>query len=366
MLAKHHFLTIDPVDNLAPGASYTVTLSNQVASRYGVALDAPFDGSDSLTFMPLNSGPTEIMALRAPATGELSPLTGQPINLVPVIATLLGDNTQSQQEGDVFNELAYVPNFPDATPLRISRGSLDSIGAVPNYEALRTVIQVIASGNPKIADKLTQGSFEVLGVAPMGAAYLFVKDQSIDNVSALAGKSIAVMSYDEAQGKMAARVGMSPVMSDITNFSGRFNNDSVDICFAPVMAYSALELYKGMAPDGGIIDYTLGQLTMQIIARDDKFSPEFATWSRKYFADTVFEQAMRVIRNAEQEVDKKWWIRITDEDRLRYDEMMRDARIELTQQGVYSQDMMTLLRNIRCRMDAGRAECSDNREVANR
>ena len=245
-------------------------------------------------------------------------------------------------------------------------GSLDSIGAVPNYEALRTVIQVIASGNPKIAGKLTQGSFEVLGVAPMGAAYLFVKDQSINNVSALAGKSIAVMSYDEAQGKMAARVGMSPVMSDITNFSGRFNNDSVDICFAPVMAYSALELYKGMAPNGGIVDYTLGQLTMQIIARDDKFSPEFATWSRKYFADTVFEQAMRVIRNAEQEVDEKWWIRITDEDRLRYDEMMRDARIELTQQGVYSQDMMTLLRNIRCRMDAGRSECSDNREVANR
>lgn len=130
VLAKHHFLTIDPVDNLVPGASYTVTLSNQLASRYGVALDAPFDGSDSLTFSPSNSGPTETMVLRAPATGELSPLTGQPINLVPVIATLLGDNTQSQQEGDVFNELAYVPNFPDATPLRISRGSLLSGGAL--------------------------------------------------------------------------------------------------------------------------------------------------------------------------------------------------------------------------------------------
>lgn len=130
VLAKHHFLTIDPVDNLVPGASYTVTLSNQVTSRYGVALDAPFDGSDSLTFSPLASGPTEVMVLRAPATGELSPLTGQPINLVPVIATLLGDNTQSQQEGDVYNELAFVPNFPDATPLRISRGSLLSGGAL--------------------------------------------------------------------------------------------------------------------------------------------------------------------------------------------------------------------------------------------
>lgn len=245
-------------------------------------------------------------------------------------------------------------------------GSLDSIGAVPNYDALRTVIQVIASGNPKINQQLKQGAFEVMGVAPMGAAYLFVKDQSINNVNALAGKSIAVMSYDEAQGKMAARVGMSPVMSDITNFSGRFNNGSVDICFAPVMAYSALELYKGMAPNGGIIDYTLGQLTMQVIARDDRFSDEFAAWSRKYFADTVFAQAMRVINSAEQGVDDKWWIRISDADRLRYDEMMRDARIELTEKGVYSADMMSLLRNIRCRLDASRAECSDNREVATR
>jgi hypothetical protein len=245
-------------------------------------------------------------------------------------------------------------------------GSLDSIGAVPDYDALRTVIQVIASGNDKITPNLKQGAFEVLGVGPMGAAYLFVKDQSINNVNALAGKSIAVMSYDEAQGKMASRVGMSPVMSDITNFAGRFNNNSVDICFAPVMAYSALELYKGMEPNGGIIDYTLGQLTMQVIAREGKFNQEFAVWSRKYFATTVFDQAMRVIETAQNEVHPKWWITISDQDRVRYDEMMRDARIELTDQGVYSKEMMSLLRNVRCRMDSARAECSDSREVATR
>ena len=245
-------------------------------------------------------------------------------------------------------------------------GSLDSIGAVPDYDALRTVIQVIASGNDKITPHLKQGSFEVLGVGPMGAAYLFVKDQAINNVNALAGKSIAVMSYDEAQGKMASRVGMSPVMSDITNFAGRFNHNSVDICFAPVLAYSALELYKGMQPNGGIIEYTLGQLTMQVIAREGKFTQEFAAWSRNYFASTVFDQAMRVIDTAQKEVDPKWWISISDGDRVRYDEMMRDARIELTNQGIYSKEMMSLLRNIRCRMDSARAECSDSREVASR
>lgn len=241
-------------------------------------------------------------------------------------------------------------------------GSLDSIGAVPGYEALRTIAQVLASENPRIAPNLRSGPYEVMGIAPMGAAYLFVKDRSINNVNALAGKSIAVMEYDVAQARMAASVGMSPVMSDITNFAGRFNNHSVDICFAPVMAYSALELYKGMEPNGGIVDYVLGQLTLQVIARHDRFDAEFARWSRSYFFETVFDRAMRVIQSANNEIDKKWWIKISPEDTERYDEMMRDARIELTNQGVYNKDMMSLLRNIRCRMDASRAECSDQRE----
>lgn len=241
-------------------------------------------------------------------------------------------------------------------------GSLDSIGAIPNYDALRTIAQVLASENPRIAPNLRNGPYEVIGIAPMGAAYLFVKDQSINNVNALAGKSIAVMEYDVAQGRMASRVGMSPVMSDITNFSGRFNNHSVDICFAPMAAYSALELYRGMGENGGIVDYTLGQLTLQMFARHDKLPEDFATWSRKYVFENLYERAQAVVDNAYADVSDDRWIRITEEDTLRYDEMMREARIDLTEQGVYNADMMSLLRNVRCRMDGSRGECSERLE----
>jgi len=235
-------------------------------------------------------------------------------------------------------------------------GSLDSIGAIPSYDAMRTVITVLASGNPSINEKLVSGPYEVGGVAPMGAAYLFVKDRTIDTVGELSGKSIAVLEYDSAQASMASRVGMSPVMSDITNFSGRFNNGSVDICFAPIAAYSALELYKGMQPDGGMIDYVLGQLTAQVILKTDRFPDGYADSSRKYMLGQ-FDRAMTVIENANNEVDKKWWIRIPEADKLRYDEMMREARIALTNDGVYSKDMMSLLRKVRCKEEPSRAEC---------
>ena len=235
-------------------------------------------------------------------------------------------------------------------------GSLDSIGAIPSYDAMRTVVTVLASGNPSINEKLVSGPYEVGGIAPMGAAYLFVKDRTIDTVGELSGKSIAVLEYDSAQASMASRVGMSPVMSDITNFSGRFNNGSVDICFAPIAAYSALELYKGMQPDGGMIDYVLGQLTAQVILKKDKFPDGYADKSRKYMLGQ-FDRAMTVIENANNEVDKKWWIRIPEADKLRYDEMLRESRIALTNDGVYSKDMMSLLRKVRCKEEPSRAEC---------
>ena len=241
-------------------------------------------------------------------------------------------------------------------------GSLDSIGSIPDYDVMRTVIHVLSSENPRITPNLRSGPFEVMGIAPMGAAYLFVKDRSINNVNALAGKSISVLEHDVAQGRMAAQVGMSPVMSDITNFAGRFNNHSVDISFAPVAAYSALELYRGMTENGGIVDYTLGQLTLQMFGRFDRFPDDFAAQSREYFFEELLPRSMRVIENAYDEVDSKWWIDIAEEDKLRYDEMMRESRIDLRDQGVYNPEMMSLLRNIRCRTDAGRAECTERLE----
>jgi hypothetical protein len=111
-----------------------------------------------------------------------------------------------------------------------------------------------------------------------------------------------------------------------------------------------------MQPDGGMIDYVLGQLTAQVILKKDRFPDGFANSSRKYMLGQ-FDRAMTVIENANNEVDKKWWIRIPEADKLRYDEMMREARIALTNDGVYSKDMMSLLRKVRCKEEPSRAEC---------
>lgn len=240
-------------------------------------------------------------------------------------------------------------------------GSINALGAVPSYEHMKTVIQVLASNNASINEKMKSETYEIAGIIPMGAAYLFVKDRSIDTVQELSGKTIAVMEYDPAQAIMSKRVGMSPVPSDITNFSGRFNNNSVDIAPAPIMTYSALELYKGMKPNGGIVRYNILHLSSQIVLRNNRFPAGFANQSRTYIA-SIFDRAMRNIDNAYAEVNPKWWIPIPKVDSLGYDEMLREARIDLRGQGIYNADMMTLLRKIRCKHDAARSECSNPSE----
>ena len=240
-------------------------------------------------------------------------------------------------------------------------GSMDSIGAIPSYEAMKTVISVISSNTPSINKQLVSGPYEVGGVVPMGAAFLFLKDQEIDTVEELSGKSIAVLEYDSAQANMASRVGMSPVMSDITNFSTRFNNGSVDICFAPVMGYSALELYKGMSPDGGIVNYPIVQLTAQLIGHTDRFPPAFAAVIREVAADS-FSSIQTALEKEAGQIPKHWWIEVDGHEKLQYDSMMRAARMKLRETGYYDATMLKIMKRIRCKLDAQRPECSQETE----
>ncbi len=59
---------------------------------------------------------------------------------------------------------------------------------------------------------------KLLGVIPVGDAYLLVNDRSINTVAKAAGKKIAVLDYDEAQKIMVQQVGAQAVSADVTNF----------------------------------------------------------------------------------------------------------------------------------------------------
>lgn len=116
------YVTVDPLADLVAGEEYTFAAAGGIRSTLGEVL-----GAESVVFQPQSSFPRETLVQRAEDSlgGTLvSPLTGAAINAVPVNALLLGDQSLSQQQGDVHAELAFVPNFPVVSPLRVPRGSL--------------------------------------------------------------------------------------------------------------------------------------------------------------------------------------------------------------------------------------------------
>ena len=250
-------------------------------------------------------------------------------------------------------------------PFNRFTGSISAVGALPTYDDLKTLLATLAQ--PKAAPLMKESGYEVLGILPVGAGYLFVNERGIDTAGELAGKRMATLDYQKDAIHMVNYVKATVVPSDITNFAGKFNNGSVDTAYAPAFAYEALELYKGIGKEGGVVDYPLAQLTMQVIARDDVLPDDKAQTAREV-AWGMFPQAMNLISGQEAAIPDEKWVRIPEKDIQGYQEMFRQNRLEMRDglngaPDVYHPKMLGLLSKIRCASNPASSECTaGNRE----
>jgi len=118
-----------------------------------------------------------------------------------------------------------------------------------------------------------------------------------------------------------------------------------------------MEMHKGLEPDGGILAEPIMQGNMQFVGRINKLPEGFGLKSRQYFVDN-FDRSLNILRAAEENVPQKWWIPLPEERRDEFNAQTRRVRLAFRDQNVYDGRMLTLLRKIRCRMDATLAECS--------
>src|SRR5690606_39511911 len=118
---------------------------------------------------------------------------------------------------------------------------------------------------------------------------------------------------------------------------------------------------RGMGKNGGIVDYPLTQLTMQLIGRVDKFPNEVAQLVREASFES-FEQILERLAQEEDRVPEHWWIPIPDDEKREYEVMMSTARLSLRDENYYDAEILTLQRKIRCQFVASREECSNPKE----
>ncbi len=254
-----------------------------------------------------------------------------------------------------FNQVsASIDSLGASTILRNGKIDLKS-----SYEVVHKTIQTFA--RPEAAKLMVEGNYEVAGILPMGAAYPFVNDRRINTVEACAGIKMAAFDYDKAQAVMIQRIGAQPVSADVSNFSTKFNNGSVDFVAAPALAYKPLELYKGIGKKGAVGRFPILILSYQMVINKAKFPEGFGQKSREYWA-SQFDRAMKLVDLAEASIPADTWMDLTPENGNKYTLMLRESRIDIANKGLYNKTGLKVLKKVRCSINPADAECATKSE----
>lgn len=246
-----------------------------------------------------------------------------------------------------------------ARPFNKFASTLEAIGAIPSETVMRNLVNMLAS--PKAAKFMTQGRYEVVGLMPAGPIYLFLRDRTVDSVEELSGKRVATIDYDEPSKRLVKHVGASIVPANSANFSGKFNNGSVDVAYAPAVAYKPLELYKGIGEKGGIIRFNLAYLDFQILIHKERFPADFGIKSRPAVA-SAYDRVSEFVKRDTADIPAEYWVTLDPADVDKYNLMLRDVRISLRDEGIYHPTMLKILRKLRCRENPAAAECVEKLE----
>ncbi len=238
-------------------------------------------------------------------------------------------------------------------------GSVDAIGAVPSYAIAQKAISFALDkrNQRRLISRVANQSYEVAGISQIGLAYIFVKDKKMNTIEQIKGKKFAVLGYDEAQKIVVRSLGGQAVLSDISDIAKKFNQGQADIMAAPAYAYKPLEIYKGLGNDGAIITFPAVNMTMDLIIRPEKFTTNFGQNSRQWFLNRL-NTNFALIQRIEAELPAKYKINLSQEDKTRYQQILREARIDLTKRGIYDATMMNVLKRARCTVDRTNFECT--------
>lgn len=252
-----------------------------------------------------------------------------------------------------------------ATGVRLQRfnrfpSTVEAMGALPDYALTKQLIGTITSSDGA-AKKLVKDGHETVGFIPVGAVYLFVRDRNVDTVPELAGKRIATMDYDAAAPALVDRVGAIRVAADLGTIGPKFNNGAVDAAYISAPAYAPFEMHRGIGTNGGVIRSPLAQATLQVMVKQSAFGEGFGKKARAWFL-TKFDDAVGIVKKAEAGIPAKYWIDVPADRQQEWADMFLDVRVGLRDKGSYDGMMLKVMRQLRCKVDAARAECAEQRE----
>jgi hypothetical protein len=256
-----------------------------------------------------------------------------------------------------YNSVIPALDYAGATTI-VHDGKID-INA--SYEVVRKAMMVFASPG---AEKMNiQDRFEVGGILPTGAVYMIVHDRSLfKKDKGFAGTRMMALDNDKEAAYLIQRAGAQPVACDLKTFVTKFNNGSLDVIFAPAVAYQPLEIFRGMGPNGGMSRFPLAFTSIQLILDRTRFPEGFGLHSRQYWVGQ-FGAVTAAVRRAEADIPPQVWVDYEPEQAAKYVASQRDLRVEMANNGFYNKVGLKVMKRVRCSVYAAAPECATQAEI---
>lgn len=248
-------------------------------------------------------------------------------------------------------------------------GSIDAPGAIPTYSHMRTVLKTLL--DKKTEPYTITGPYQTIGVYPLGAQYLFVRDGSLKSLDGLNGKKVAILNWDQTLNTLVGRMGATPVAGPLSGFAKPFIKGEADAILAPAVAYHPFQLGQGMGEKGGVFKTPITQLSAVLVINRELIQKKtddvdarvaaFRSMSAQFLED-LLNQFFISIDHQDKDVPGKYWIEQDAAQAKAVDDFLSASRIQMTKDGFYDARMMKILKKVRCTLDTTRAECATGDE----
>jgi len=211
----------------------------------------------------------------------------------------------------------------------------------------------------KASKLMRKGDYEIVGILPLGASFFYINNRENERPQNFNNLRIAVSNYAPGLSYIANLLEMIPVSVTDRAAAGMFNAGNIDLTINTNIDYEYFNLYQGLGGTGGILQFPVKQLTMQLIVRHEDLPSENFSQNLR---DMFFAQH-RTILHKESDIPGNYKIYVDKSILDVWGELFRKTRISLREQAIYDPKALTLFRKVRCKVNPNRDECvSSDRE----
>lgn len=237
-------------------------------------------------------------------------------------------------------------------------GTIEAVGAVKDRKQLQVLVQLMA--NPKLAPKLTDPEYTVLGVVSVGENYVFTNNRNLRDVVELRGTRVGVEAQYPEYAELISRLGGIPVPGTMLENVQKFSQGDLASMISPAAGYLVMR-DGGNENAAGIMNTPLATSTVHLIGYTDRFPAGLAQILREDFLFKFDSYTNRLDREMSI-IPQSMWLASDAQKVQRLENTMLDVRLKLRDDGYYDPSMLTLQRKIRCKFDPSRDECRNPKE----